>query len=521
MKNRRKQLLISLAAVSVLTFSLSGCGKRLSEMTESETQSETQTETAPVTESETQTESESETQKLITSVDYTSKDGTVKITLPDNTWKVIQDTDEMRSFSSGSSAMINIVHASDTSAMNNLTLQTSEENLKASLTRQYSDANGYEVQSFENKTISGVETYRYVVKFNAAARMWAYSVTYGIVAQDQAYVITGTVTDENAALLKSVEESVDSFKVLKDETLSAVTSNVISGTTQQTSETASSDNSSGELATLQEYGTDATLYSNDTVNVRLKPGTDSDVLTTLTPNAKVTVVGETSGWFQVNINGNVGYIRKDFLVYEPSSTEATETDAATNNSGATAAELDTQTQYGSATTLYASSDVNIRQQPGTDSAIIGSFAPGNSVSVVGETDNWFIVSVNGATGYVSKSYLTSDSSVAGNNGSTGGSTGGDTTGGNGSTGGSGDNSGGNSGGETPSGSQTISGTITGSTVDTITIAGNDGHSYTIYTGDANVSTVDGIYDGVSVSVDVDNAQTAADGTLYATNVTGQ
>ena len=145
------------------------------------------------------------------------------------------------------------------------------------------------------------------------------------------------------------------------------------------------------------------------------------------------------------------------------------------------------------------------------------------MTVVGETDNWFIVSVNGTTGYVSKSYLTSDSSVAENNSQTGTDTGGSTDGDNtGNTGdGSGDNTGNNSGGDAPSGSQTITGTVTGSTVDTITIAGSDGHSYTIYTGDASVNTVDGIYDGVSVSVNVDNAQTASDGTLYATSVTGQ
>ena len=171
-KNRKKQLLIILAAVSVLTFSLSGCGERLGG-NEPETQSETQTETVPVTEteSETETETESETQELITSVDYTSKDGTVKITLPDNTWRVTQDTDEMRSFSSGSDAMIYIVHASTQTEMNNLTLQTTEENLTTSLTQQYSDANAFEIESFENQTTSRVETYRYVVKFNAAARM--------------------------------------------------------------------------------------------------------------------------------------------------------------------------------------------------------------------------------------------------------------------------------------------------------------------------------------------------------------
>ena len=37
----------------------------------------------------------------------------------------------------------------------------------------------------------------------------------------------------------------------------------------------------------------------------------------------------------------------------------------------------------------------------------------------------------------------------------------------------------------------------------------------------DISTVDGIYDGVYVSVNVDNSQTASDGTLYATNMTGQ
>lgn len=510
MKNRKKQFIICLTAVSVLAFSLSGCGKRKDELAQmTETESEAVTEKA--TERPTEKITESETQKLITSVDYTSKDGTVKITLPDNTWKVTQDADEMRVFSSGSEAMINITHASTEAAMNNLSVMTTEEDLKASLTKQYSDANAYEVESFENVVISGVNTYRYVVKYNATARMWAYAVTYGIVAENQAYVISGTVTDENKTLLESVEKSVDSFRVLKDEVLKSVTSNVISGTTQKTPGTTAttSATSAEELKSLTDYGTNATLYANDAVNVRLAPGTDADILATVNNGDKITVVGETAGWFKVNISGNVGYIRKDFLVNAP-TTQQTETNAASSAAAATA-EVNTQTTYGSAVTLYASSAVNVRSQPGTDSSVIDGFSTGNAVTVIGETDNWFVVSVNGNTGYVSKAYLTYDSSVA-NNTNNGDNNNTDNSNNNNGTGG-------NSGSGT--GSSTISGTVVSSGMDYITVSGDDGMNHTIYYGDASTNTVDGLYDGVYVSVTVDNSQTSADGTLYATSVTGQ
>ena len=63
-------------------------------------------------------------------------DGSIRITLPDSTWKVTQDADEMRVFSSGSAAMINIVHAADATAMRNLSVQESEEELETSLRKQ-------------------------------------------------------------------------------------------------------------------------------------------------------------------------------------------------------------------------------------------------------------------------------------------------------------------------------------------------------------------------------------------------
>ena len=60
----------------------------------------------------------------------------------------------------------------------------------------------------------------------------------------------------------------------------------------------------------------------------------------------------------------------------------------------------------------------------------------------------------------------------------------------------------------------------GTTPDSITLQGDDGNTYSVYYGDANMNSADGIYDGVYVSINLDAAQASGDGTLYATDVTG-
>ena len=499
---------------------------RPAEQAETQAQPETQLQNASaVKPKETETEPESETQKLITSVEYTSKDGTVKITLPDNTWKVTQDADEMRVFSSGSDAMINIVHASTESAMKTLSIQKTKEELEAALTKQYSDANAYEIQSFEVKKADDVDIYRYVVKYNATARMWAYSVTYGIVAPDQAYVITGTVTEDNSALLKAVEDSVDSFTVLKDEKLKNVTAlTTVAGTpdTGETSASAANTGSTQENGSLASYGTNSTLYASDTVNVRSGPGTDTDVIGGFSAGDPVTVTGETNGWYQISANGQTGYIRKDLL----STTQTAQTDQTNSNTNTTDqsgtgsadavahGESATATNYGSAVTMYTSDGVNVRTQPSTGSDVSATLGGGTPVTVIGETDNWFVVSTGSGTGYISKSLL-SNSAPAG-----GGTTydqsqasGTDTQTYQENQGNSGSSDGSSGGGN----SAYVSGVVTSATGDTITISGDDGNTYTVNTSGADISTSEGLYSGLYVNV---GYSTNGDGSLNASSVTG-
>ncbi len=507
--NAGRNVLMLACLAAALT--ISGCGQRPEKQTEAQTQSQQYVVIdEPVTEKVTETE----TQKLITAVDYTSKDGSIKITLPDNTWKVTQDADEMRVFQSGSAAIINVVHASTPTAMKNLSVLKTKEELNESLQKQYANEKDFEIVEFTTATVGRINIYRYLVRYTAAARMWAYSMTSAIVSDSEAYIVTGTVTDENSTLLDAVKKSVQSFRVLGDEEFKAATGEVLSGTTQkmteEESETEESTAASGrELKSLKDYGTSATLVTSDIVNVRLEPGTDAAILTTLAEDTKVTVTGETTGWFKVNIAGNTGYIRKDFLVYENKKPagQAAETEVnqtAPTAEGVSAAELATATNYGSAATLYASDIVNVRSNPGTDSDVIDALSTGDGVSVMGETDNWFIVNINGVTGYVSKALLAAEAPSSGNQTSSG------------DTGSSASNGGGSAAGSVIS----ISGEVTYAGVDTMTIQGNDGNSYTVYYGDASVSTNGGLDTGVSVVISADTTQTASDGTLYAVGVTG-
>lgn len=500
---------------------MTGCGQNRSLSTEEAHESETQAREEKQTDAPAErtkvkeSEIESETQKLITSVEYTSKDGTIKITLPDNTWKVTQDADEMRVFSSGSDAMINIVHASTESAMKTLSIQKTEEELDQALTRQYSDANAYEIVSFETKKVDDVEIYRYVVKYNATARMWAYSVTYGIVAPDQAYVITGTVTDDNSALLQAVEDSVDSFTVLKDEKLKNITAmTTVTGTPDggeasgQTTAAAGTGNSS-----LQSDTAGSVMYATDTLNVRSGPGTDTDIIGGFAPGNSVTVTGEKDGWYQVEADGQTGYIRKDLL----SATQTVQTDqngqtVQTGTSGSQSAvstdaeahgESATATNYGSAVTMYTADGVNVRTQPSTGSDVSATLGLGTAVSVIGETDNWFVVSTGSGTGYISKALLSS-SAPTGASSST-------------DTGTSGDTSSGSTASSTAGSNGYLSGVVTGSSGDSITVMGDDGNTYNIYTGTAEISAADGLYSGLYVNV---GYTVNEDGSITASAVTG-
>ncbi len=109
---------------------------------------------------------------------------------------------------------------------------------------------------------------------------------------------------------------------------------------------------------------------------------------------------------------------------EKKETEKKETEASSN----TPETESTAVTEEDTSILYASGNLNIRTGAGTDSDVLGTFAPGDQVTVLGDAgDGWTKVSYQGQTGYVSSNYLTQNKSET-TQGSTGSSSGSSSTG---------------------------------------------------------------------------------------------
>lgn len=127
-----------------------------------------------------------------------------------------------------------------------------------------------------------------------------------------------------------------------------------------------------------------TVYVTDDVNVRAAGNLSAAILGGFSAGSGVTQTGYTSdGWIQVQYNEGTGYVWGDYV----------------------STKKPVITRDGSGT-MYATADVNIREQYSSDSAVLGVLSKGSGVEITGTTDNgWIRVKYNGRTGYVFADYL--------------------------------------------------------------------------------------------------------------------
>ena len=128
------------------------------------------------------------------------------------------------------------------------------------------------------------------------------------------------------------------------------------------------------------YNLDGTL-----LNVRPKPSTSQAAIGTLSEGETVVIIGETGNWYEIEFNGSTAYVSKDYIsLTEPTPEVVKQTGYVYNLNG----------------TL-----LNVRPQPSTSQAAIGKLSEGETVVIIGETDNWYEIEFNGSTAYVSKDYI--------------------------------------------------------------------------------------------------------------------
>lgn len=140
---------------------------------------------------------------------------------------------------------------------------------------------------------------------------------------------------------------------------------------------------------------------SSTLRVRSEASTSSTVLDKLSDGTKVDVISTANGWYKISYEDLTGYVSSDYLVLDD-ALDAVSAVSASSPAAAVAAQSTPQpmaeTTYGKVT----ASSLNVRSQPDTDSAKVGSLKSGKIVQILGQTQSgWYQIE----NGYISAEYV--------------------------------------------------------------------------------------------------------------------
>jgi len=144
-------------------------------------------------------------------------------------------------------------------------------------------------------------------------------------------------------------------------------------------------------------GTNATVTALR-LNLRSNPATNASILLKLNRNETYPVTGSNAdrSWYQVNVNGVVGWVFGRFVSISGGNIPVIDTGTSPN----LAQPVDTGYN------VTAQDTVNIRSGPGTSNAVLGKMSINSTARVVGRTsaNTWWQVNYNGLVGWVSSTY---------------------------------------------------------------------------------------------------------------------
>ncbi len=138
--------------------------------------------------------------------------------------------------------------------------------------------------------------------------------------------------------------------------------------------------------------------TNEKVNMRRSPRSDSVVLERLEQGESLSVLGESGSYYKVSYNNRTGYILKQYI----GSASAAEAPAAASkpespSSGSTVTDFPYQTT--------TSDKVNLRRSPSSTSVVLERLESGVEITVEGERGEYLKVRYNGIGGYMMAEYV--------------------------------------------------------------------------------------------------------------------
>ncbi len=131
----------------------------------------------------------------------------------------------------------------------------------------------------------------------------------------------------------------------------------------------------------------------------------------LSKNDVVTILDSEGGYYLVRTeDGETGYVAKSAVkaaeTETPSPTETPESGGSSS-------------RQGTIKLSSSSSNLNLRQGPSTSTDVLATLRHGQSVTVTGESGDWYAIEVSGYSGYVMKTYVTFSEDEESSSGSSG------------------------------------------------------------------------------------------------------
>ncbi len=147
-------------------------------------------------------------------------------------------------------------------------------------------------------------------------------------------------------------------------------------------EHAVSNVSEGSSGTITEGG----------IRLRKGPGTDYQVITTLSKNMTVTILSNEGIWTKIQSQSGTGWVNSEYI------------SSATTQAPAEDSQDDT-------TAVVSENNINVRDTASLNGEVIGKLAEGTVIHIVAEDGDWVKIQFSGNTGWVYKSLLQDESKV--------------------------------------------------------------------------------------------------------------
>ncbi|WP_160669942.1 SH3 domain-containing protein [Clostridium sp. C8-1-8] len=170
-----------------------------------------------------------------------------------------------------------------------------------------------------------------------------------------------------------------------------------------TNTSTSSTNSSQVSQATSEKGQVVNVSTN--LRMRQSPSTDSAVLAYLNNGQTFDIKGKSGDWYQVSLNGKLGYIHKDYVKEITSTTTVVIVPTVTAGKTEQVQSLPAAAVQAKGQVINVSSSLRMRQGANIGSAVIGYLISGQTFDIKEKNGDWYYISDNGKLGYIHKDYV--------------------------------------------------------------------------------------------------------------------